>query len=71
VGGLGLAILTCLLIWARPTAWWLLLASALAGSALGVVMIVAIVARGSPGCGTEARAHRMVGGNNPGKPGLN
>ena len=40
VGGLGLVILVCLVTWARPSAWWLLLASALAGCALGVVMIV-------------------------------
>jgi hypothetical protein len=40
VGGLGLVILACLVTWARPTAWWLLLASALVGCALGVVMIV-------------------------------
>ena len=40
VGGLGLVILVSLLTWARPTAWWLLLASAVAGCALGVVLIV-------------------------------
>ncbi len=40
VGGLGLVILACLVTWARPAAWWLLLASALAGCALGIVMIV-------------------------------
>jgi len=40
VGGLGLGILTGLVIGVRPTAWWLFLASALAGCALGVVMIV-------------------------------
>ena len=40
VGGLGLVILACLVTWARPTAWWLLLASVLVGCALGVLMIV-------------------------------
>ena len=40
VGGLGLAILGCLMTGVMPTAWWLLLSSALAGGALGVVMIV-------------------------------
>jgi len=40
VGGLALVILVSLLTWARPTAWWLLLASAVAGCALGVVLIV-------------------------------
>ena len=40
VGGLGLAILGCLMTGVMPTAWWLLLASALAGAALGLVMIV-------------------------------
>jgi hypothetical protein len=39
-GGLALAILACLVSRDMPTAWWLLLASALAGCALGVVMIV-------------------------------
>jgi hypothetical protein len=40
VGGLGLAIFAGLLSFVRPTAWWMFLASALAGCALGVVMIV-------------------------------
>ena len=39
VGGLGLVILVSLLTFVRPTAWWLLVASALAGCALGAVMI--------------------------------
>lgn len=40
VGGLALVILAGLVTRLMPTAWWLLLASALAGCALGVVMIV-------------------------------
>ena len=40
VGGLGLVIFASLVTRVMPTAWWLLLASALAGCALGVVMIV-------------------------------
>ena len=40
VGGVGLVILACLVTRVMPTAWSLLLASALAGCALGVVMIV-------------------------------
>jgi hypothetical protein len=40
VGGLGLVILACVVTWARPTEWWLLLASALAGCAIGVAVIV-------------------------------
>jgi len=46
VGGLGLVILLSLLTWVRPTAWWLLLASALAGCALGAVMILIRTAAG-------------------------
>ena len=41
VGGLGLAVLVCLVTRVTPSTWWVLLASALAGCALGVVMIVA------------------------------
>jgi hypothetical protein len=41
VGGLGLAVLAGLVTFVMPTTWWLLVASALAGCALGVVMIVA------------------------------
>jgi hypothetical protein len=41
VGGLGLAILAGVVTRVTPTTWWVLLASALAGCALGVVMIVA------------------------------
>lgn len=40
VGGLGLVILASLVTRVRPTTWPLLLASALAGCALGVVMIL-------------------------------
>jgi hypothetical protein len=40
VGGLGLAIFGCLMTGVAPGAWWLLLSSALAGCALGVLMIV-------------------------------
>lgn len=40
VGGLGLVILASLVTWATPAAWLVLLASALAGCALGIVMIV-------------------------------
>jgi hypothetical protein len=39
VGGLGLAILACLTTRTVPNAWWVLIASALAGAALGIVMI--------------------------------
>jgi hypothetical protein len=41
VGGLALVTLACLMTRVAPAAWWLLLASALAGAALAVVMIVA------------------------------
>jgi hypothetical protein len=40
VGGLGLAIFAGLVTVVQPGAWWLFLASALAGCALGVIMIV-------------------------------
>jgi hypothetical protein len=40
VGGLGLLALACLVTGVMPTVWWWLLASALAGCALGGVMIV-------------------------------
>jgi hypothetical protein len=39
VGGLGLAILAGVVTWVTPAAWWVFLASALAGCALGVVAI--------------------------------
>ena len=45
VGGLGVVILACLVTLVMPAAWWLLLASTLAGCALGVVMIIARDAR--------------------------
>jgi hypothetical protein len=50
-GGLGLLILACVMTWARPTEWWLLLASALGGCVIGVVMIV-----GRNGADSERRA---------------
>ena len=40
VGGLGLVLFACLVTMFMPAAWWLLLASALAGVVLGIVMIV-------------------------------
>jgi hypothetical protein len=40
VGGIGLVTLACLMTRVVPAAWWVLLASALAGCALGAVMIV-------------------------------
>lgn len=45
VGGLGFVTLACLVTFVMPAAWWLLFASALAGCALGVVMIVVRDAR--------------------------
>lgn len=39
VGGLGLAIFAGLVTMVMPIAWWVLLASALAGCALGIVAI--------------------------------
>ena len=39
VGGLGLVILASIATWARPTEWWLFVASALAGCTSGVAMI--------------------------------
>ena len=39
IGGLGLATLACLVTLVSPGAWLLLLASALAGVVLGIVMI--------------------------------
>lgn len=39
VGGLGLAIFASLITFVMPAAWWLLLASAVIGIALGVVAI--------------------------------
>jgi hypothetical protein len=40
VGGVGFLLLIALVTRTMPAAWWLLLASALAGCALGAVMIV-------------------------------
>jgi hypothetical protein len=40
VGGLGAVLLIALMTRTMPAAWWLLLASALAGCALGAVLIV-------------------------------
>ena len=56
VGGLGIVLLIGLMTRTMPAAWWLVLASALAGCALGAVLIV--VAR--PGDGRMTDHTRIV-----------